>query len=414
MHQRVVITGLGAVSPLGGSVEDLWTGLMAGRSGIGPITHFDASAFPVRFGGQVHADFDPSPWLSRKELKKLDRFSVYGISAAMMALQDSGLVIDDDNADDVAVYVGSGVGGLESASQSTLVLQTKGPRKVSPYLTPKILINLLAGNISIATGARGPNYGHVGACATGNIAIGEALRLIRHGYAKAVIAGGAEASIIPLSMSGFAKMRALSTRNDEPTRASRPFDKDRDGFVIGEGAGVVVLEEYDSAVARGARIYCELAGYASNSDAYHMTAPHPDGRGASACMRKALRDAGWAPEDVDYINAHGTSTPYNDAGETAAIKAAFGDHAYGLAVSSTKSMTGHLMGAAGGIEAVICALAIDRGWLPPTINLDTPDPKCDLDYVPHKARQTATRRVLSNGFGFGGTNSTLAFAALEG
>ncbi len=412
MKNRVVITGVGAVSPLGVSAEALWDGLLAGRSGVGPITLFDTDGYPVTFAGQVD-DFDPSPWVDGKEIKKLDRFLQFAIAATDMALEDSGFEVTDSNADDVGVYIGSGVGGLNTVCDAVMILEDRGPRRVSPFVIPKILINMASGHVSIRTGARGPNFSHVSACATGNHSIGEGARLIQYGDAKVVIAGGAEASVVPLSVAGFAKMRALSTRNDDPTAASRPFDAGRDGFVIGEGAGVLVLEDYEHAKARGARIYAEVSGYAANSDAHHMTAPHPEGRGAMACMRRALRDAGWSTDTVDYINAHGTSTPFNDAAETRAIKEVFGSHARSLAVSSTKSMTGHLLGASGGLEAVICALAIHRGVMPPTINLDHPDPECDLDYVPHTAREAKVRRALSNAFGFGGTNGCLAFGAVE-
>jgi len=412
LKKRVVITGLGAVSPLGNSVDELWDGLTAGRSGIGPLTRFDASEYPVRFAGEVR-EFDPSRWIAPKEVKKLDRFLQFGVAAALMAVEDSGFEVTDENADDVAVYVGSGVGGLETVCNGILTIDARGPRKISPFVIPRILINLASGHVSILLGARGPNLSHVSACATGNHSVGEALRLIQYGDAKVAIAGSAEAAIVPIGVAGFARMRALSTRNEEPTRASRPFDKDRDGFVMGEGAGVVVLEEYEHAKARGARIYAEVAGYSANSDAHHMTAPHPEGLGAIACMRRTLANAGWAADTVEYINAHGTSTPFNDATETLAIKAVFGDHAKRLAVSSTKSMTGHLLGAAGGLETVIAALSITHGAVPPTINLDTPDEACDLDYVPHTARQVRPRRVLSNAFGFGGTNACLAFAAVD-
>lgn len=412
MKNRVVVTGLGALSPLGLNADALWDGLLAGRSGVGPITRFDADGYPVTFAAEVDG-FDPADWIDGKEIKKLDRFLQFGIASSQMALDDAGLVITDDIADDVATYIGSGIGGLESICDAINRLGDRGPSRVSPFVIPKILINMASGHVSIRHGARGPNFSHVSACATGNHAIGEAARLIRYGDAKVAIAGGAEAGIVPLSIAGFAKMRALSTRNDDPAAASRPFERDRDGFVIGEGAGVLILEEYEFAKARGARIYCEVQGYAANSDAHHMTAPHPEGAGAKACMERALRDAKWNPSDVDYINAHGTSTPYNDAAETKAIKHVFGAHAHKVAVSSTKSMTGHLLGAAGGLEAVICALAIYRGVVPPTINLDHPDPDCDLDYVPHTAREMPVRRALSNAFGFGGTNGCLAFGALE-
>ncbi len=412
MKNRVVVTGLGAVSPLGQDVDALWDGLLASRSGVGPITQFDAAEFAVRFAAEVR-DWDPDARFGKKEARKLDRFLQFAVAASEQALADSGFQVTDDNAEDVAIYVGSGVGGLQTICEAVDVLNERGPGRVSPFVIPKILVNMASGHVSIAIGARGPNFSHVSACATGNHSIGEAARLIQYGDAKVAVAGGAEASVVPLAVAGFAKMRALSERNDDPTAASRPFDAGRDGFVIGEGAGVLVLEDYEHARARGARIYCELAGYGATSDAYHMTAPAPDGRGAMRCMQKVLEDAGWAPDDVDYVNAHGTSTPFNDSAETTALHRVFGDHARKLAVSSTKSMTGHLLGAAGGLEAVICALAVQRGVVPPTINYETPDPDCDLDYVPNTAREMPVRRVLSNAFGFGGTNGCLGFAALE-
>ena len=412
MKKRVVITGVGAVSPLGNDVESLWDGLLAGRSGVGPITAFDTTDFPVKFAAEVR-DFDPAMWIHPKEIKKLDRFLLFALAAGKMALTDADMSVTDENAEDIAVYVGSGVGGLASTAEACDILATRGPGRLSPFTVPKMLINLASGHLSLQLGTKGPNFSHVSACATGNHSIGEAMRCIQYGDARVAIAGGSEAAVLPIAVGGFAKMRALSRRNEEPLRASRPFDADRDGFVLGEGAGVVILEELEAAKARGARIYCELAGYGATSDAHHMTAPDPEGRGAARCMGKAMTDAGWDPSSVDYINAHGTSTPFNDSIETMAIHQALGDHARRVAVSSTKSMTGHLLGGAGGVEAVIAALCIQRGVIPPTINLDTPDPQCDLDYVPHTAREARVRRVLSNGFGFGGTNGTLAFGALE-
>jgi 3-oxoacyl-[acyl-carrier-protein] synthase II len=412
MKKRVAVTGLGAVTPLGNDIETTWAALLEGRSGAGPLTAFPAQDFPVTFGCEVRG-FEPERWVEPKDVKKLDRFLQFAIAAARMAADDAKLEVDENNADDVAIYIGSGVGGLESTVEAHDNLREKGPRWMSAFTIPKILINLASGHVSLAFGARGPNLSHVSACATGNHSIGEALRVLQYGDAKVAIAGSSEAAIVPLAVGGFAKMRAMSTRNDDPQRASRPFDKDRDGFVIGEGAGVLILEEWEHARARGARIYCELVGYGANSDAYHMTAPSPDGSGASRCMDRALRDAGWAPGNVDYINAHGTSTPLNDVIETIAIKRTFGEHARRLMVSSTKSMTGHLLGAAGGVEAAFTVLSIARGLVPPTINLVHPDPECDLDYVPNTARRARVRRALSNGFGFGGTNATLAFAAVE-
>jgi 3-oxoacyl-[acyl-carrier-protein] synthase II len=410
LRQRVVVTGLGAVSPLGNSCAELWDSLLAGRSGVGPITQFDCSQYPVTFAAEVKG-FQPETWIEPKEVKKLDRFLQFAIAASRMAVDDSGFAVTEENCEEVAVYIGSGVGGLITICDAVLTLNERGPRKISPFVIPKILVNMASGHVSILLGSKGPNMSHVSACATGNHAIGEAFRLIQHGDAKVAVAGGAEASVVGLSVAGFARMGALSERNADPQRASRPFDRDRDGFVIGEGAGILVLEEYEHAKRRGARIYCEISGYGANSDAYHMTAPCPDGAGAVACMRRTLKDAGWAPDLVEYVNAHGTSTPFNDAAETQAIKTVFGDHARKLAVSSTKSMTGHLLGAAGGLEAVICALAVQRGVLPPTINYENPDPACDLDYVPNIPRESRVKRVLSNAFGFGGTNGCLAFSA---
>lgn len=412
MKRRVVVTGLGVLSPLGLDVESLWNALLDGKSGVGPITRFDSTGYPVSFAAEVK-EFDPTQWIDPKECKKHDRFIQFALVASEMALKDANLEITEEFGDDTAVYIGSGVGGLESVCDAVGLLNERGPRRVSPFVIPKILANMGSGHVSIAHGATGPNFSHVSACATGSHSIGEAFRLIQYGDAKVAIAGGAEASVVPLSVAGFGRMRALSQRNEDPQRASRPFDADRDGFVIGEGAGVVVLEDLEFAKARGARIYCEVQGYGANSDAHHMTAPAPDGRGATRCMQRALDNASWNPSDVDYINAHGTSTPFNDKAETAAIKHVFGDHAYELTVSSTKSMTGHLLGAAGGLEAVVSALVIHKNKVPPTINLDTPDPECDLDYIPHTARDQKVKRVLSNAFGFGGTNACLAFGEME-
>ncbi|MBJ93830.1 MAG: beta-ketoacyl-[acyl-carrier-protein] synthase II [Rickettsiales bacterium] len=412
MKNRVVVTGMGSLSPLGNSCEALWEALLAGRSGIGQISLFDTTDFPVTIAGEVR-DFDPTRWIEPKEVKKLDRFLQFSIAAALMAVEDSGLEINDSNARDVGVYIGSGIGGADSLCKGSALVAEKGPRRISPFLIPRILINLASGHVSILLGAKGPNFSHVSACATGNHSIGEAMRLIQYGDAKVVISGGGEAGIIPVSVAGFAKMRALSPRNAEPTLASRPFDADRNGFVMSEGAGVVVLEELEYARARGARIYCEVKGYGANSDAHHMTAPSPDGSGATDCMQRALKDAQLSPEQIQYVNAHGTSTPFNDVAETQAIKRVFGEHAYKLAVSSTKSMTGHLLGAAGGLEAVICGMALSHGVLPPTINLDRPDPECDLDYIPHEPRELQVDNVLSNAFGFGGTNSCLVLGKVS-
>ena len=411
--RRVAITGLGIVSPLGTGLERSWAGAIEGRSGIREITRFDASAFPVRIAGEV-PDFDPADRIEKKEVKKMDLFIQYAVAAGMMAFEDSGLVINDENAERVGVYIGAGIGGLPAIEHWYDVLKEKGPDRITPFFIPMVIINLASGQVSIKTGAKGPNSCAVTACATGTHSIGDAFRLIRTGEADAMIAGGTESTITPLCVAGFNAMKALSTRNGSPATASRPFDKERDGFVIGEGAGVLVLEEMESAKKRGARIYAEIVGYGMNSDAHHMTTPAPNGEGAARCMRLALKSAGLAPEDVGYINAHGTSTYYNDLYETMAIKTVFGAHAGKLAVSSTKGMTGHLLGAAGGIEAVFTVKAIEQGIIPPTINYETPDPECDLDYVPNTAREARIDAALSNSFGFGGTNAVLAFKRFGG
>ncbi len=411
--RRVVITGLGIVSPLGMGLEKSWNGLVDGRCGIRGITRFDAANYPVRIAGEV-PDFDHSDFIPRKELKKMDLFIQYALSAGLMAVEDSGLEITEENARRVGVYVGAGIGGLPAIEHWHKVLQEKGPERITPFFIPMVIINLASGQISIRTGARGPNDSSVTACATGTHSIGDAFRIIERGDADAMIAGGAESTISPLCIAGFNAMKALSRHNDAPSEASRPFDRDRDGFVVGEGAGVVVLEELEHAKKRGARIYAELAGYGSNSDAFHMTMPSPEGAGAAECMDFALKDAGLNPGDVDYINAHGTSTYYNDLYETTAIKSVFGESAGKLAVSSTKGATGHLLGGAGGIEAVFTALAVARGVMPPTINHKNPGEGCDLDYVPNTAREARIRAALSNSFGFGGTNAVLAFRRFDG
>ena len=406
--RRVVVTGLGITSPLGTGVEKNWDALTSGQSGIGPITRFDSSEFPVNFAGEV-TDFPSEEYFDKKEARKMDLFIHYALGAADMALKDSGLEINDDNAERVGVVVGSGMGGLPAIEKYHGSLMKSGYRKISPFFIPMTIINLAGGQISIKCGAKGPNLAPVSACATGTHSIGDAYRMIQRGDADAAIAGGTESTVCALGIGGFAVMKALSTRNDDPQAASRPFEKNRDGFVMGEGAGVVILEEYEAAKKRGAKIYGEVAGYGLTGDAYHLTAPAPGGEGAARCMKMALDTAGLNPEDVDYINAHGTSTPFNDLYETLAIKSVFGDHAHKLMVSSTKSMTGHLLGAAGGIEAVFSLLAIDRGVVPPTINYTEPDPECDLDYVPNEARKSDVNVVLSNSLGFGGTNATLLF-----
>ena len=407
-RRRVVITGVGVVSPLGTGVEKNWQALMEGRSGIGLVTRFDVSDFPTRIAGEVK-DFTPEDFMERKDVKKMDPFIQYAVAAAKMAMDESRLPITSENEDMVGVIVGVGIGGLTSIEEYHKVFLDTRLKKVSPFFIPKLIANLAPGQISIRYGAKGINYTPTSACSSGAHAIGEAFRLIRLGEQDAVIAGGAEAALTPLGLGGFIALKAVSSRNDEPEKASRPFDKNRDGFVMSEGAGVVILEELGMAKRRGAKIYAEVVGYGANSDAYHMTAPSPEGEGAARCIRLALRSGEIDPHEVDYINAHGTSTPYNDATETQAIKRVFGEHAARIAVSSTKSMTGHLLGAAGGVEAVYSVLAVDRGMLPPTINYEEPDPECDLDYVPNTARQSLIRVALSNSFGFGGTNACLAF-----
>ena len=407
-QRRVVVTGLGLVSPLGTGVEKNWQALMEGRSGIRKISRFAADGFASRIAGEV-PDFKAENYIEAKEIKKMDLFIQYAIGAATMAMDDSGLKIDDQSAEGVGVIIGVGLCGLETIETTKEALLNGGPRKISPFFIPKVISNLAPGHVAIRFGAKGVNWTPTSACASGTHAIGEAFHLIRRGVQDAVIAGGAEATITPLGVGGFAAMKALSTRNEEPEQASRPFDKDRDGFVIGEGSGILILEEREQALKRGAKIYAEVIGYAANGDAYHMTTPSPEGEGAARCMRLALKDSGVAPTDIDYINAHGTSTEYNDANETTAIKAVFGEQAAKLAVSSTKSMTGHLLGAAGAVEGVYSTLALHHGMIPPTINYQTPDPLCDLDYVPNKARQADIEIALSNSFGFGGTNGCVIF-----
>jgi 3-oxoacyl-[acyl-carrier-protein] synthase II len=405
--RRIVVTGLGLVTPLGTGVDKTWTALCAGESGIRRITKFDPAGYDAQIAGEV-TDFDPARFIEKKEIKKMDTFIHYAVGAALMAVDDAGLKVAPEEATQVGVYIGSGIGGLGSIEHYHDVLKEKGPGRVSPFFIPMTIINLASGQVAIRLGAKGPNSCAVTACATGNHCIGDAFRLIQRGDADVMVAGGAEAAVTPLGVAGFAAAKALSFRNDEPARASRPFDKDRDGFVLGEGAGVVVLEEREHARRRGARMYAELIGYGMNSDAYHITAPPEEGEGAVRCMELALKDAGMAEDQIGYINAHGTST-MADAIETRAIKAVFGERAYRIPVSSTKSMTGHLLGAAGGIEAIFSILALYHGILPPTINLETPDPACDLDYVPNKARPAAIQAALSNSFGFGGVNACLIF-----
>lgn len=406
--RRVVVTGVGAVSPLGTGNQKNWDALVSGQSGIGPITRFDASSLPVRIAGEVK-DFEPEQFIDKKEVKKMDLFIQYAMGAAHFAMQDSGLQITEQNAERVGVLVGAGLGGLPTIEKYHSALLEGGYKKISPFFIPMLIINLAPGHISIKYGAKGPNLSSVSACATGTHSIGDAYHMIARGDADAMIAGGTEATVTPLGIGGFAVMKALSDRNDDPQRASRPFDKGRDGFIMGEGAGIVVLEEYEAAKQRGAKIYAEVVGYGLTGDAYHMTAPAEGGEGAARCMKMALNGAGINPEQVGYINAHGTSTPFNDLNETLAIKTVFGDHAYKLMVSSTKSMTGHLLGAAGGLEAVISCMVLDKEVVPPTINYEDPDPNCDLDYVPNTARNARVDFVMSNSLGFGGTNATLLF-----
>lgn len=409
--RRVVVTGLGLVTPLGTGVEKTWNAICAGESGIARITRFDPTGYDAQIAGEVK-DFDPARFIEKKEIKKMDAFIHYAVGAAQLAVDDAGLKVSPEEATRVGVYIGSGIGGLGSIEHYHDILRAKGPGRVSPFFIPMTIINLASGQVAIRIGAKGPNSCAVTACATGNHCIGDAYRLIQRGEADVMVAGGAEAAVTPLGVAGFAAAKALSFRNDEPTKASRPFDKDRDGFVLGEGAGVVVIEEFEHARRRGVRMYGEIVGYGMNSDAYHITAPPEEGEGAVRCMELALKDSGVARDQIGYINAHGTST-MADAIETRAIKQVFGEHAYRIPVSSTKSMTGHLLGAAGGIEAVFSILALFHGMLPPTINLDTPDPACDLDYIPNKARPVPIQVALSNSFGFGGVNACLIFRRLD-
>jgi 3-oxoacyl-[acyl-carrier-protein] synthase II len=412
-QRRVVVTGMGLVTPLGTGVEKNWDALIAGRSGIRRISRFsNIEAYPSQIAGEV-PDFSPADFIEPKEIKKMDLFIQYAVAAAAMAITDSGLKIDAELAEQVGVIIGVGLCGIDTIETTKEAILQGGPRKISPFFIPKVISNLAPGQIAIRHGAKGINLTPTSACASGTHAIGEAYHLIRRGLQDAVITGGAESAITPLAVGGFAAMKALSTRNDEPERASRPFDRDRDGFVIAEGSGVLILEERERAFQRGAKVYAEVVGYAANGDAYHMTAPAPEGEGAARCMKLALKDAGLAPTDIDYINAHGTSTEYNDANETMAIKRVFGEQAAKLAVSSTKSMTGHLLGAAGAVEGVFSALSLHHGMIPPTINYDNPDPQCDLDYVPNKARKADLRVVLSNSFGFGGTNACVILRRAE-
>jgi 3-oxoacyl-[acyl-carrier-protein] synthase II len=407
--RRVVVTGIGMISPLGIGNEPTWQGLIEGRSGIGRITKFDPSAFACQIAGEVKG-FEPETWIEKKEIKKSDTFIHYAVATSQMAADDSGLDFSKEDGDRLGVIIGSGIGGLPLIEEMHQKMTERGPSRISPFFIPGLIVNLASGQVSIRFGLRGPSSAPATACATGAHAIGDAFKIIQRDDADVMFAGGSEAVITPLAVGGFAAMRALSTRNDDPEHASRPWDLNRDGFVMGEGCGIVILEEREHAIARGARIYCELTGYGMSSDAYHITSPAEDGSGMIRVMQRALKDAGLQPTDIQYINAHGTSTAVGDKTETVAIKSLFGDHAYKLAISSTKSMTGHLLGAAGGLEAAISVKSLETGILAPTINYETPDPECDLDYVPNKAREAKLQHVLSNSFGFGGTNATLVFS----
>ncbi|REK53939.1 MAG: beta-ketoacyl-[acyl-carrier-protein] synthase II [Thermobacillus sp.] len=411
MKHRVVVTGMGIVTSLGSDLETFWSNLVAGKSGVSRIESFDVSEYPTQIAAEIK-DFNPEDHIDRKEARRMDRFVQFAVAAGKMAVQDAGLELGVNvDPERVGVIVGSGIGGLGTWEEQHSILLEKGPKRVSPFFIPMMIANMASGQISMSIGAKGPNTTAVTACATGTHSIGDSFKLIQRGDADAMICGGAEATIRPTGLAGFCSMRAMSTRNDEPEKASRPFDAERDGFVMGEGSGVLVLESLDHAVKRGARIYAEVIGYGMSGDAYHITDPDPDG--AARCMQRALKDAGIEPEAIDYINAHGTSTPVGDRSETIAIKKAFGDHAYKLAVSSTKSMTGHLLGAAGGIESVILALTLKNGVIAPTINLEHPDPECDLDYVPNAARKSDVKTALSNSFGFGGHNATIVMRKYE-
>jgi len=412
-ERRVVVTGLGMVAPVGHTVAESWDNVIAGKSGIRPITHFDVEPFSVHFGGPIY-DFDITQYISNKDARKMDKFIHYGMGAGCQAIEQAGLEVTEENAKRIGVAIGSGIGGITGIENNYQAYIDRGPRKISPFFVPANIVNMVAGDLSIKYGLKGPNYSIVSACASGTHNIGEAARLIRHGYIDVMIAGGAEMATSPVGLGGFAAARALSTRNDDPEAASRPWDRDRDGFVLSDGAGVMVLEAYEIAKARGANILAELVGIGMNSDAFHMTAPSENGEGASDCMLIALNDAGINPDQVKYINAHGTSTPAGDVAETIAVKRAFGDHAHKLCVSSTKSMTGHMLGAAGGAEAVFTVLAIRDQVAPPTINLENPDPECDLDYVPNTAREMEIDVAVSNSFGFGGTNGSLVFRRFTG
>jgi 3-oxoacyl-[acyl-carrier-protein] synthase II len=410
-QRRVVVTGLGVVTSIGHDVASFWSGLVAGKIGVDRVSLFDPSSFACQIGAEVR-NWDVNQLMDPKEARRNDRYTHFGFVAAKQAVADSGLDMAKEDGDKVGVIIGSGIGGMHTYETQLKILYDRGPRKVSPFTIPSLIGNMCSGLVAIELGARGPNFGMVSACATGTHSLGEAAHAIRRGDADVMVAGGSEAAITPFAYASFCSMKAMSTRNDDPRGASRPFDKNRDGFIMGEGAGILVLESLEHARARGARVYCELAGYAATCDAYHITQPDPDGKGLSMAMRRALDSAGSAPADVDYINAHGTSTPYNDKYETLAIKKVFGEHARLVPISSTKSMTGHLLGAAGGIESVVCVKTIEKGVVPPTMNLDEPDPDCDLDYVPNAARQVKVKTVLSNNLGFGGQNASVVFRAV--
>lgn len=412
MDRRVVITGMGALTPVGNDVESSWSSLIAGKSGIGPITRFDSTGFDARIAGEVK-NFDPAQFINFKEAKRMDRFVHFALVATFQAMEDAGFKVTPENAANVGVLIGSGIGGIGALTEQMIVLQDRGPSRISPFLVPMMIIDMASGQVSISIGAKGPNLGVVSACSTGADAVAMAAGIIRRGEADVMIAGGSEAPVVPISLAGFAAMRALSTRNDEPQKASRPFEAHRDGFVIGEGSAVFVMESLEHALGRGARIHAELAGYGGTADAHHITAPAEGGEGAARAMATAIARSGLRPEDIDYINAHGTSTPLNDKSETAAIKSVFGQSAYSCPISSTKSMTGHLLGAAGAVEAMVAVLAINRGVIPPTINYDVPDPECDLDYVPNAAREKDIRVAMSNVFGFGGHNVVLVFQRFD-
>lgn len=406
MKNRVVITGMGVISPVGNTVEEFWESLLAGKSGIDHIKAFDVSDYPTQIAGEVK-NFNPEDWMDKKDVKRTDRFVQFAMAAAKLAMQNAGLNMEEVNRDRVGVYIGSGIGGLGTFEEQHKTLMEKGPKRVSPFFIPMMIANMGSGQVSIALGAKGPNSSAVTACATGTNSIGDAFKIIQRGEADVMFAGGAEATIRPTGLAGFCSAKAMSTRNDEPQKASRPFDLNRDGFVMGEGSGVLVLESLEHAKKRGANILAEVIGYGMSGDAHHLTMPAPEGEGAARCMNMAIRDAGITPENIDYINAHGTSTEYNDKFETMAIKASLGDYAYKVAVSSTKSMTGHLLGAAGAVEAIACVLAIRDQVIPPTINYETPDPECDLDYVPNVPRKAEVNVTLSNSLGFGGHNATI-------